>query len=175
MIEDDSVCGGSCSNRTVFLNLSGCSSLAVSDPVFLMWMSLIMFFVVLSFLLARCDRMSIRHLLLIPRYTHSAFFFHSPCLGDSVFVCIHPCFTHQGSLNDRSDSLSAFVIMWLCRSSMRCERRTAWTPSSVSVSYNVRRQDAEPSGFNLWRSFNHNPWKVLSQVALHHHMKTFTK
>ena len=49
-----------------------------------------------------------------------------------------------------SDSLSAFVIMWPFRFSVRCKR--------VSVSFNVRRQDVESSGFNLWYSFNHNPW-----------------
>ena len=106
---------------------------------------------------ARCVRMSNRHLLItsVPGFhrhipctslNSSSFpLFHSLCLSDSVFVCIHPCFSRQGSLNDRSDSLSAFVIMWLCRSSMRCKRSTAWTTSSVSVSFNVRRQNVESS------------------------------
>ena len=56
-------------------------------------------------------------------------------------------------------SLSAFVIMWLCRFSMRCKRCTAWTTSNVSVSFKVRRPNVEPSRLNLWRSFNHNPWQ----------------
>ena len=85
--------------------------------------------------------------------------FHSLCLSDSVFVRIHPCFSRQSSLNDRSDFLSAFVIMWLWRFSMRCKRCTAWAASIVSVSFNVRRQDVESSRFNLWRSSNHNPWR----------------
>ena len=51
-----------------------------------------------------------------------------------------------------------FVIMWLCRYSMRCKCRTAWTTSSVSVSFNVRRQNVQSSGFKLRRSFNHNSW-----------------
>ena len=92
---------------------------------------------------------------------HSSSFplFDSLCLSDSVFVRIHPCFSRQGSLNDRSDSLSAFIVMWLCRFSIRCKRCASWAASSVSVSFNVRRQDVESSGFNLWRSFNHNPWQ----------------
>ena len=43
VVEDDDVFGASCSKRTVFLNFSGCSSFAVSGPLFPMWMSLIMF------------------------------------------------------------------------------------------------------------------------------------
>ena len=113
--------------------------------------------------------MSNRHLLIIsvpgfhrriPCTSLNSFaLFHSLCLSDSVFVRSHPCFSRQGSLNDRSDSLSAFVIVWLCRSSMRCKHRTSWTTSRVSLSLKVRRQDVESSGFNLWRSFNHNPWQ----------------
>ena len=53
-----------------------------------------------------------------------------------------------------------------CRSSMRCKRRTAWTTSSVSVSFNVRRQDVESSELNLRRSFNHNPWQWGSRSFL---------
>ena len=60
-------------------------------------------------------------------------------------------------LNDRSDSLSAFIVMWLCRSSMRCKRCTSWTTSRLCMRFNVRRQDVE--SFNLLRSFNHNPWQ----------------
>ena len=85
--------------------------------------------------------------------------FHSLCLSDSVFVRIHPCFFRQGFLNDRSDSFSAFVIMWFCRSSMRCKRRTTRTTSSVFVSFNVSRQNVESSRLNLRRSLNHNPWQ----------------
>ena len=84
--------------------------------------------------------------------------FHSFCLSDYVSVCIHPC--RQGSLNDRSDSFSAFIVMWLRRFSMRCKRRdTTKTTSSVSVSLNVSRQNAESSRLILRRSLNHNPWQ----------------
>ena len=62
----DGAFGASCSNRTVFLNLSGCSSCAVSDPLLPMWISLSLFSSCsLSLVLDRCDRMSIRHLLII--------------------------------------------------------------------------------------------------------------
>ena len=50
-----------------------------------------------------------------------------------------------------------------CRFSMRCKRCAPWAASSVSVSFNVRRQDVESSGFNLWRSFSHNPWQWKSR------------
>ena len=92
--------------------------------------------------------------------------FHSLCFSDSVSVCIHPCFSRQGSLNDRSDSFSAFVIMWFCRSSMLCKRRTTRTTSSVSVSFNVSRQNVESSRLNLRRSLNHNPWQWGSRSFL---------
>ena len=41
--------------------------------------------------------------------------FCSYCLSDSVFVHIHSCFARPGSLDDRSDSPLAFVIMWLVK------------------------------------------------------------
>ena len=45
-------------------------------------------------------------------FFHSSLFplFHSLCLGDSVFPCIHPCLTNQGSLDIRSD----FVLDICC-------------------------------------------------------------
>ena len=52
-----------------------------------------------------------------------------------------------------------FVLMWFCRSSMRCKRSTTRTTSSVSVSLNVTRQNVESSRLNLWRSLNHAPWQ----------------
>ena len=61
--------------------------------------------------------------------------------------------------HDLSGSLSAFVVMWLCRSSVRCKRCASWAASNVSVSFHVRRQDVESSGFSFWRSFHHNPWQ----------------
>ena len=39
----------------------------------------------------------------------------------------------------------------------------SWAASSVSVSFNVRRQDVESSGFNLWRPLNHKPWQWWSR------------
>ena len=99
------------------------------------------------------------HLLHLAQLELFSSLFHSLCLSDPVVVCIHPRLSRHGSLNDRSDSLSAFVIMWLCRSSMRCKRRTTWTTSSVSVCCNVRGQIVETSRLNLPRSFNHNPWQ----------------
>ena len=78
-------------------------------------------------------------------YSSSFSFLHSLCLGDSDSVCIHPCLIQSS--------------VWFCRSSMRCQRCTTQTTSSVSVSFNVRRQDVEYSGFNLSHSFNHNSWQ----------------
>ena len=136
----------------------------------------VLFVLVLSDVTARCVRMSNRQLLIISvpglyklisciSLNSSSFpFFHSLCLGDSVSVRIHPCISSQGSLNDRSDSLSAFVIMWLCLFSVRCKRCTAWAASSVSVSFDVRRLSVESSGLDLWRSFNHNPCTICHGV-----------
>ena len=75
--------------------------------------------------------------------------FHSLCLSDSVLVCIHPCFSRQGSLNDRSRHSS--LCMWFCRSPIRCKHSTTWTTSGVSVSLNICRQNVQSSRLNLWR------------------------
>ena len=104
-----------------------------------------------SLLLARCDRMSTRRLLLIAglrwhitctSLNSSSFpLVHSLCLGDSVFVCIHPCFSRQGSLNSRSDSFSTYVFVWFDRSSMRCQcckTRTASSGVGVGMGACVR-------------------------------------
>ena len=116
-----------------------------------------------------CRPRQIRHLLLVPKFrrhlTCSSFysssfpFFHSLCLGDSVLVRIHPCFSCQGPLDNRSGSLSAFVIIWLCRFSIQCMRCTAWAASSVTASLDVCRQHAESSWLSLWNSVNYNPWQ----------------
>ena len=42
---------------------------------------------------------------------------------------------------------------------MRCQCCTTRTTPCLSVRSNVRRQDPESSGFNIWRSFSHNPWQ----------------
>ena len=69
--------------------------------------------------------------------------FDSLCLSDSVFVRIHPCFSRQGSLNDRSDSLSAFIVMWLCRfhamqavhirCNLQCDREPRCLPTTRRI------------------------------------------
>ena len=87
--------------------------------------------------------------------SNRALFPTSTCSGSATLFC----FSCQVSLNDLSDSFSTFVVVWFCRFSVRCKRCASWAASSVSVSFNVRRQDVESSGFNLWRSFNHNPWQ----------------
>ena len=76
---------------------------------------------VLSLFLARCDRMSIRHQLLVPKFhrhiactslnSSSSPLFHSLCLGDFVFVCIHPGFSRQSS---------SLVVLIRSRHSLLC-------------------------------------------------------
>ena len=129
--------GASCSNRTVFLNLSSCPSFDVSDR------SSFANGDISHYVLFVFDCMSIRHLLLSlgsPKHTsctslNSSSFplFQSLCLGDSVSVCTHPCLSRQGSLNDLSDSFSTFVVLWFDRSSMRCQRCTNQTKPPVST------------------------------------------
>ena len=50
------------------------------------------------------------------------------------------------------------------RSSIRCQRCTTKTTSSLTRSLDVSRQHVESSWLNLWRSFNNNPsqWKSSS-------------
>ena len=145
MAEDDSVFGASCSNRGLpqFVRLFFICCLRTSSTNVDVSHSVL---VVFSLVLARCARMSIRHLLLLLTlhrnipwtsfHLSSSSFFHSLCLGDSVFVWIHPCLTRQGSLDNRSDSFSTFIVVWVCRSSVRCQRCTTRTTSSVTVSLN---------------------------------------
>ena len=108
-LEEDDALGASCSNRTVFLNLSGCSSLAGSDALF---SHSVFFVLVFCDVTTTCVRMSNRdlHITSVPCFHRRVFcaslnsrsflLFHSLCLRDSVFVCVHPCFSRQGSLND---------------------------------------------------------------------------
>ena len=100
--------------------------------------------VVLSLVFARCDRMSIRI---------------CSSVSAAPSLCIHPCRTGQGSLDDRSDSFSTFIVVWFRRSSVRCQRCTTQTTSSVTVSLGVCRRHVESSWLNLWSSFNCNPWQ----------------
>ena len=81
--------------------------------------------VVLSLVFARCDRMSIRI---------------CSSVSAAPSLCSHPCRTRQGSLDNRSDSLTQ-------------------TTSSVTVSLGVCRRHVESSWLNLWSSFNCNPWQ----------------
>ena len=80
-------------------------------------------------------------------------FFQTLCLGDSVFVCIHPCLTRQGSLDTRCDSFSAFIAVWFCRSSVRCQRCTTRATSSVTSNLDACRQHVKTSRLNLCNSF----------------------
>ena len=71
--------------------------------------------------------------------------FHSLCLTDSSFVNIHPCFPVKilsmiVLIRSRHSSLSGFDAL-----PMGSQRRTTRTFSSVSVSFNVRRQNVESS------------------------------
>ena len=95
---------------------------------------------VLFFFLARCDRMSIRHLLLIPGFHR-----HISCT----------------SLNSRSCPLSLNSVCF-DRSSMRCQRCTDLATSNVSVSLDVSRQHVTKYCLSLWYSFHHNPWQRRS-------------
>ena len=49
--------------------------------------------------------------------------------------------------------------MRICRSSVRCQRSTTRTTSSVTMSIDASRQHTESSRLNLQRSFHHNPWQ----------------
>ena len=96
---------------------------------------------VLFFVLATCDCMSIRNVLLTPGFHGHALhlFQQSLCLGDSVFVCIHPCRSRQGSLNNRYDAFSTFVVVWFlgvfpCDASAAQPRQPpVWPRSSMSA------------------------------------------
>ena len=167
--ENDDVFGASCSNRTVFLNLSGCSSFAVSDPLSPMWTSLILF--------SSCCFSSSPDAAACRSATCSSFLgststspwtslnsgsfplFHSLCLGNSDFVCTHPCFFRRGSLDNRYDSLTTFIFVCFCHTSVRRQRCTTQTTSNATAGLDVSRQHAESSWLNLGNSFNYNPWQ----------------
>ena len=130
----------------------------------------LLFVLFFSDVTARCVRMSNRHLLIIsvPRfhrhisstslYSSSFPLFDSLCLSDSVLVRIHPCLSRQGSLNDRSDSLSEFISTWFCRFSLRCKQRV----SRTTVCFNILRQNVASSTLNLKRFLGHNSWQLGS-------------
>ena len=150
--EDDDALGTSCSNHTVFLNLSASSSLAASDPLLPTWMSLILFSSCRVFcdVTARCVRMSNRHLLIISvpvfpyaRPLHLAqlelFASLSLDLSQRFCLCMHFILAFPVKV------LSMIVLIrsphsslcGFCRSSMRCKRSATRTTSSVSVSFNI--------------------------------------
>ena len=155
MVEDDSVFGACCSNHSIFLNVQ----------VVLHLLSPILFYPCrcLSFCARRVvSRLrQVRphvdpHLLLCPGCTRQIPC-TSFCLGDAIFI--HPCRTRQGSLDNRSHSLSTSIVVWFRRSSVRCQRCTTQTTSSVTVSLGVCRRHLECSWLNLWSSFSCNPWQ----------------
>ena len=143
--EDDDALGASCSNLAFFLNLSGCSSCAVSDPLLQIWMSLILFSSCWFSVMSPPDAPACRTATCSSsfsrgstgtssahRSTQAVFslsFTRSVSAILSLYAFIR-VFSRQCSLNDRSDSFSAFVIMLFCRSSVRCKRSTTRTTSS---------------------------------------------
>ena len=142
----------SCSNRTAFLNLSRCSSPAASDPLLPTWMSLILSSSCWFSLISPPDASACRtatcssSLFLgstgtspAPRTTRALL--HSLTRSVSAILSLYAfilAFHRQGSHNDRSDSLSAFIVMWLCRFFQAMQAlRILGSLSSVSVSFNV--------------------------------------
>ena len=99
MLEDDDEFGATCSNRTVFLHSVKLFFLCRLRHFFTIEDVPHSVLVVLSSILARCDRMSICHLLFTSgfhRYipctsfcSRSFSFFHSLFLNDPLSVCIH--------------------------------------------------------------------------------------
>ena len=131
-VEDDAESEACCSNRTVLLNLSSCSSYAVSDPRSPMWKSLNM--------LSSCCLSS------------------SP---DATACRSDICSSFLGSTNTspctsfHSNSFSVFHSP-SCRSAVRCLRYTTRTVPNATVSFDVCRQHVESSRFNLRNLFNYN-------------------
>ena len=105
-----------------------------------------------------------KHISCISLNSNSFPLFHSLCLGEPVFIRIHPCFSRQSSFNNRSNSFSTFVVMCFDGSSMRCQCCTTQTTSCVTVSPDVTRQHVESSWLSLRNSFHRNPsqWRSRS-------------
>ena len=86
-----------------FLNLSGCFFMCCFLSS---WYPTFLFSLSLSFILAQCDGMSIRHLLSTPR-----FHWHIPCATFSDSVSIHSRLTRRGSLHSLLVLLTLFQTM----------------------------------------------------------------
>ena len=179
MVEDDDVFGADCWNRTVFLNLSGCSSSAASDPLLPIWMSLIMF----SSCLVSPDvtRQRRPHVDLpsapqprfqvfhrnIPLHLAQRDFFSSLSLAlDSATLSLHAFILAFSVkvlsiiflIRSRQSLLCGFLIALPCDASAAQPGQ----PHSVTASLDVSRQDAESSGFEPLEFF---PPQSLAMVV----------
>ena len=140
MVEDDSVFGACCSNRSIFLNVQ----------VVLHLLSPILFYPCrcLSF----CARRVVSRLRQMRPHVDPHLLL---CLGDAIFI--HPCRTSQSSLDNRSNSFSTFIVVWFRRFSVRCQR---CNPDNLQC-------DREPRCLSTTRrmflaqplKFNCNPWQ----------------
>ena len=163
MVEDDSVFGACCSNRSIFLNVQ--VVLHLLSPILFYPCRCLSFCArrVVSLVFARCDRMSIRicsSILDAKRHIPCTSF----CLGDAIFI--HPCRTRQGSLDNRSHSFSTSIVVWFRRSSVRCQRCTTQTTSSVTVSLGVCRRHVECSWLNPLEFFQLQSLAMAVQLLL---------
>ena len=168
--------GPSCSNRTVFLNLSGCSSPAASAPLFANVDVSHSVLFVLGFL--KCHR-QMRPPVEPPDAHHLCFqvpqahplqarflsFTRSVSAVRSLYALIL-AFPVKVLSMIYLIPLSTFVVVWFDRSSIRCQRCTTRSTSCVTVSLDVSRQHIESSWLNLRNSFHHNSWQWRSSSFL---------
>ena len=150
----------------IVLSSSNCQvvlHVAVSDPLLPTWMSLILSSSCWFSLMSPPDASACRTATCSSAQTRALVLSLTRSFSATVFVCIHPCLSRQGSLNNRSDSFCTFVVDWFDRSSMRSQRRTTRATSSVTASLDVSRKHVESAWLNLWNSFHHNPWQWRSR------------
>ena len=144
MVEDNSLFGACCSNRSVFLNVQ--VVLNVLSPILFIprWMSLILFSS--CCLSSSPDATACRSASapLSRRLRLCAFILAVPVKVLSIIVLIRS---------------RHFIVVWFRHSSVRCQRCTTQTTSSVTVSLDVCRRHVESSWLNFWSSFNCNPWQ----------------
>ena len=149
--EDADVFGASCSNRTVLLKLSGCSSQAVSALISPVWMYLILF---TSCWFSSSPDASVSPALCFS-FTRPVSATRSLCAfilaQTSKYVS-----SRQRSFNKCSDSFPAFIIVGFSRSSIGCKRSTTKTTSILTVSFNVSRYYVESPRFSFSNSFHNN-------------------